>query len=59
MSFGYIGYLWTLCGCAVLALVALGGTGVLYGWARRGRRLEPKTHVEKIEVPPSEGGGAA
>lgn len=60
MSFGYIGYIWSLCGCASLVLVALGGAGALYAWARRTRAVEPTTHVEKIGLGgPPDGGSAA
>lgn len=60
MSFGYIGYIWSLCGCASLVLVALGGAGALYGWARRTRAAEPTTRVENIDMGgPADGGNAA
>lgn len=59
MSFGYIGYLWTLCGCATLVLVALGGAGALYLWAGRRREGEPVSRVEPIDVGGRGGGGDA
>lgn len=62
MAFGYIGYLWTLCGCAMLLLAALGGAAALYALAGRGRGAQPTTRVEDVTVghrPPGGGGGDA
>ena len=60
MSFGYIGYVWTLCGCAALAFVAFGAAAALYTWARRARVHEPTTHVEEVgRDGPGGGSGAA
>ena len=50
MSFGYIGYIWTLCGCAALFVVALGGAGALYVWAQRTRGSEPASRVETVKL---------
>lgn len=59
MSFGYIGYIWTLCGCAALFFAALGGAGALYAWAGRRRNREPETRVEEIRLGGPPGGSGA
>lgn len=50
MTFGYIGYIWALLGCACFGMVFGGSAVLLYGIARRDRaaRPEPKVSVERV-----------
>lgn len=50
MTFGYIGYIWALLGCACFGVIFGGSAVFLYGVARRGRDTEgeKKITVEQL-----------
>ena len=54
MTFGYLGYIWAIFGCAIFGAIFLGSAMFLYGLARRGRSAgsEPLHTVETLPLPP-------
>ncbi|MBX7194395.1 MAG: hypothetical protein K1X94_20235 [Sandaracinaceae bacterium] len=52
MTFGYLGYIWAILGCAVFGAIFFGSALFLYAVARRGRAAgsEPSHTVETLEV---------
>jgi hypothetical protein len=52
VTFGYIGYIWTLLGCGLMLFVFGGAAMILYGVARRDRerRPQPKIEVETLKA---------
>lgn len=54
MTFGYIGYLWTLMGCGGFALLFGVSAAILYGVSRRNHeaRKEPQVSVTSVPLAP-------
>lgn len=53
MTFGYLGYIWALLGCAIFGVVVGGSALFLYAIARRGEGAGGPTHsVEEVPLPP-------
>lgn len=52
MTFGYLGYIWAMLGCALFGGILFGSALFLYGLARRGRAdgSEPSTVVESVAL---------
>ncbi len=55
MTFGYLGYIWAIFGCALFSMVIGGSAVFLYAIGRRGRRAaqEPTITVETLPVRPT------
>lgn len=54
MTFGYLGYIWAMLGCAIFSIVVGGSAVFLYAVARRARggADEPTHTVDSLPVRP-------
>jgi hypothetical protein len=58
MTFGYIGYIWAIVGCASLFLLVLGSAAALHAVGRRlDRRGASRAHVQSLPVAERNRGG--
>ena len=60
MTFGYIGYIWAILGCALFSLLLLASAAFLYALSRRGGPSRITHSVEELPVraaPPADGNG--